>query len=62
MALLEKPDGKKPFARPGCRWEDNIKMYFKETGWDDVDWIRFFFQGRKKWQTVLNTVMNIRVS
>jgi hypothetical protein len=22
----------------------------------------FFFEGRKKWQTVLNTVMNIRVS
>jgi hypothetical protein len=29
MALLGKPEGKKPVARSGCRWEDNIKMYFK---------------------------------
>jgi hypothetical protein len=42
MALLEKPEGKEPLARTGCRWGDNIKMYFKETGWDGVDWIRFF--------------------
>jgi len=43
MALLEKHEGKKPLARPGCRWEDNIKMYFKETGWYGVDWVGFFF-------------------
>jgi len=42
MALLGKPEGKKPLARPGCRWEDNIKMYFKEIVWNGVDWINFF--------------------
>jgi hypothetical protein len=42
MALLGKPEGKKPLASPGCRWEDNIKMYFKERGWDGVEWIRCF--------------------
>jgi hypothetical protein len=24
--LVEKPEGKRPFERPRCRWEDNIKM------------------------------------
>ena len=60
MALLGKHEGKKPLARPGCRWEDNIKMYFKETGWDGVDRIPFFV-GSVKWQTVVITVMNTRV-
>jgi hypothetical protein len=25
--------GKEPLARPGCRWEDNIKMDLQEIGW-----------------------------
>jgi len=24
--LVEKPEGKRLLGRPGCRWEDNIKM------------------------------------
>jgi hypothetical protein len=24
--LVGKPEGKRPLARPRCRWEDNIKM------------------------------------
>jgi hypothetical protein len=24
--LVEKPEGKRPLARPICRWVDNIKM------------------------------------
>ena len=24
--LLVKPEGRRPFVRPGHRWEDNIKM------------------------------------
>ena len=24
--LVGKPGGKRPLGRPGCRWEDNIKM------------------------------------
>jgi hypothetical protein len=34
-----KPEGKRPLGRPRCIWEDNIKMYLKEMGWDSVDWI-----------------------
>jgi hypothetical protein len=26
MVLDGRPEGKRPLGRPGCRWEDNIKM------------------------------------
>jgi len=29
-----RPEGKSPFGRPRHRWEDNIKMYFQELGWE----------------------------
>jgi hypothetical protein len=28
-----KPEGTRPLEKPKRRWEDNIKIYFKETGW-----------------------------
>jgi hypothetical protein len=28
--LVGKPEGKRPTGRPGCRWEDNIKMNLQE--------------------------------
>jgi hypothetical protein len=31
-----KAEGKKPFARPCCRWED-IKMDLIVIGWEGVD-------------------------
>jgi hypothetical protein len=37
--LFGKPEGKRPLRRPKRRWEDNIRMDLKETGWEDVDWI-----------------------
>ena len=30
--LVGKPEGKRPLGRPGCRWEDNIKMDLQEVG------------------------------
>jgi hypothetical protein len=30
-----KPEGKRSLGRPG-RWEDNIKINFKEAGWESV--------------------------
>jgi hypothetical protein len=35
--LVGKSDGKRPLERPRRRWEDNIKMYGKEIGWEGVD-------------------------
>jgi hypothetical protein len=37
--LVEKPEGKRPLGRPRRRWEDNIKIYLREIGWGDMDWI-----------------------
>jgi hypothetical protein len=37
--LIGKPEGNRPFGRPRCRWEDNIRMDHKEIGWGDGDWM-----------------------
>jgi hypothetical protein len=46
------------FVPPEYRWVDNIKMGFRETEWDDMDWIDLA-QGRYQWRALVNTVMNI---
>ena len=33
MILVEKRMGKRPFGRPGLRWENNIKVDLKEVSW-----------------------------
>jgi hypothetical protein len=38
-ASVGKSKGKTPLGRPTQKWEDNIKMGFKEIGWKGVDWI-----------------------
>jgi hypothetical protein len=58
--LVEKPEGKRPLGRPRRRWEDNIRMYVIEIGWEGVDWIPLA-QKRVKWWTVVNAVINLRV-
>jgi hypothetical protein len=30
--LFVKPEGKRPLGKPGCRWEDNIRMDLGEIG------------------------------
>jgi hypothetical protein len=35
----ESVKGKK-IDRVGCRWKDNLKIGFKEIGYEDVDWIQ----------------------
>jgi hypothetical protein len=31
--LIGKAERKRPLGRPRRKWEDNIKMHFRETGW-----------------------------
>jgi hypothetical protein len=41
--LIGKPEGKIPLGRHRRRWEDNIRMDVRETGWEFGDrfmWIR----------------------
>jgi hypothetical protein len=37
--LVRKPERRRPLGRPRRRWVDNIKMNFREIGWDGMDWI-----------------------
>jgi hypothetical protein len=30
--LVGKPEGKRPFGRPRRRWEDGMRIYFREMG------------------------------
>jgi hypothetical protein len=45
---------------PRRRWEDEIRMDLRETGWGSVDWIQLS-QDRDRWRALVNTVMNLRV-
>jgi hypothetical protein len=58
--LFGRPEGRRPLGRPRCRWEDNIKMDLRETGFGDVDWIHWA-QDRDRWRVLVNMVMNLRV-
>jgi hypothetical protein len=35
--LVGKPEGKRPLGRPRRRWEDKIKLKFREVGWGGMD-------------------------
>jgi hypothetical protein len=59
--LVGRPDEQKPLGRPMHRWEDNIKMDLQEVGWGGTDWI-YVGQVRCRWRTLVNAVMNLRVS
>jgi hypothetical protein len=54
--LVGKPEGKRP-GRPRHRWEDEIRMDFREIG---LDWIRLS-QDRDQWHAVVSAVMNLQV-
>jgi hypothetical protein len=36
MVLMRKLDGKRPLRRPRCRWEHNVKIGLRETGWHSI--------------------------
>ena len=58
--LVEKPESKRPLGRLRRRWEDDIKMDFKEVGCDPRDWIAFA-KDREQWRAYVRAVMNLRV-
>jgi hypothetical protein len=39
--LVRKPEGKNSHGRPRRRWEDNIRKYLREIGWEV--WIGFIW-------------------
>jgi hypothetical protein len=57
--LVGRPEGKRTLGRPRRRWEDNIKMDFREIGIDGANWIQLT-QNRVQWRAFVNMVMNLR--
>jgi hypothetical protein len=43
-----KPEEQRPLARPRHRWHDNIKLEFKEIGWEGADYNNVAWD-RHKW-------------
>jgi hypothetical protein len=58
--LVGKPEGKRPLGRPRRRWEDGIRMNFREIGFGGVDWILLALDS-DQWWAVVSVVMNLRV-
>jgi len=56
---MGKVKGNRPLGRPS-RWLQNVKLEFKERGFDELDWINQA-QNMDKCQGVLYTIMNLRV-
>ena len=56
--LVGKPEGKRPLGRTRHRWGDNIKVDFQESRMRRMDWIDLAHD-RDRWQTLVNTVMNL---
>jgi len=59
--LLGEPEGKRPLGRPRRRWKYNIKMDLKWVGFGGMDWIDLS-EDRDRRRTLVNAVMNFRVS
>jgi hypothetical protein len=47
--LVRRPKGKRPVGRPRCRWEDNIKLDFREIEINGANWVQLA-QDRVQWQ------------
>jgi hypothetical protein len=58
--LVRKPEGKRLLGRPRHRWKDNVRIHFREIGWEGVDWMHMV-EDRDQWQAVMNVVMNFWV-
>jgi hypothetical protein len=54
-----KSEDRRPTGKPRRRWKDNIKMDFKEIGWEDVACIHLA-QTRDQWRAAVGTVMSLQ--
>jgi hypothetical protein len=59
--LVGKTKGKTTLGRPEGRWDDNIRIDFRDTALEGVDWMHLT-EDRDQWWALVNTVMNLRFS
>jgi hypothetical protein len=50
--LIGKPLGKKALGKFRHRWEDNIRMDFREMRWEGVDWVHLA-QDKDQWRALV---------
>ena len=55
-----KPTGRRPLGRPKHRWENNIRIDFKDLGIDTRKRVHSA-QDRDYWRTLVNAALNLRV-
>jgi hypothetical protein len=60
-SLMQNQRERDPLRRPRRRWVDNIRMDLGEVGWGVVEWIGLA-QDRNRWRSLLNSVLNLRVT
>jgi hypothetical protein len=58
--LVGKPEGKRSLKRSRHIWEDNIRIYLREIGWEGVNWI-YLDQERDQWWYLVKMVMSLQV-
>jgi hypothetical protein len=58
--LVGKPEGKRQFGRSRHRWEDNIRMDLRETGWERVEYTHLA-QNRDQWWGLVNRAVNLQI-
>ena len=58
--LVGKPEGKKPLGRPRPKWEDNVKMDFREVGGDPGVCLALA-EDRDQLRPYGRAVMNLRI-
>ena len=51
---------KRPLGRPRRRWEDNIRMDFKEIGINAGNWVDSV-QDRDYWRAFINAALNLQI-
>jgi hypothetical protein len=60
QGFTPEPEGNRLLETPRRRWENNIKMDVRVTGWDGMDYFHLV-QDRYQRKAFVNTVMNIPV-
>jgi hypothetical protein len=52
-------EGKRSLGRLRRRWEDGLKIDFRQTGWDSMEWIHLA-QDSDWWLVLVNIVRKLR--
>jgi hypothetical protein len=58
--FMGRSEAKRPLGRHRRGWDDNIKLYLQEVGWENMDWI-VLVRDTDRWQALVKAVMNFRV-